>query len=190
MNAPDAVVVGGGPNGLAAAIELARAGRPVTLLERAEAVGGGIRSAERTLPGVIHDVCSAIHPFGRTSPFFAGLDLARHGLRWVEPPYSVGHPLDDGTAVLVERDVDATAARLGPDADAYRRTFEPLVRGWPELQRDILAPFHVPLWPPRTVRLARFGWTAIQSTTRLARRFRDDRARALVAGRGRTRSCR
>ena len=184
MNAPDAVVVGGGPNGLAAAIELARAGHPVTLLERAEAVGGGIRSAERTLPGFIHDVCSAIHPFGRTSPFFAGLDLARHGLRWVEPPYSVGHPLDDGTAVLVERDVEATAARLGPDADAYRRTFEPLVRTWPELQRDILAPFHVPLWPPRTVRLARFGWTAIQSTTRLARRFRDDRARALVAGAG------
>jgi phytoene dehydrogenase-like protein len=184
MNAPDAVVVGSGPNGLAAAIELARAGHPVTLLERAAAVGGGIRSAERTLPGFIHDVCSAIHPFGRTSPFFAELDLARHGLRWVESPYSVGHPLDDGTAVLVERDLEATAARLGPDADAYRRTFEPLVRAWPELQRDILAPFHVPLWPPRAVRLARFGWPAIQSTARLARRFRDDRARALVAGAG------
>jgi phytoene dehydrogenase-like protein len=186
MNAPDAVVVGSGPNGLAAAITIARAGHPVTLLEQRDQVGGGVRSAERTLPGFIHDVCSAVHPFGRISPFFAELDLARHGLRWVDPPFSVGHPLDDGTAVLVERDVAATAAQFGDEADAvaYRRTFEPLVHHWPALQRDILSPFHIPLWPPRAIRLARFGWPAIQSATRLARRFHRERARALVAGAG------
>ena len=182
MNAPEAVVVGSGPNGLAAAITIARAGHPVVLLERLDTIGGGVRSAERTLPGFVHDVCSAIHPFGRISPFFAGLDLARHGLDWVEPPYSLAHPLDDGTAVLVERDVDATASQLGEDADAYRSTFGPLARSWRDLQADILAPFHVPLWPPRAIRLARFGWPAIQSATRLGRRFDGERARALVAG--------
>jgi phytoene dehydrogenase-like protein len=178
----DAVVVGSGPNGLAAAITLAREGHTVTVLEAAATIGGGIRSAELTLPGFVHDVCSAIHPFGRISPFLASLDLARHGLRWVEPRFSVGHPLDDGTAVLVERDVAATAARLGPDARAYERTFGPLARHWLELQRDVLAPFHVPLDPRRAIRLARFGWPAIQPATRLARRFRTEPARALVAG--------
>jgi phytoene dehydrogenase-like protein len=182
MNAPEAVVVGSGPNGLAAAITIARAGHPVVLVERLDTIGGGVRSAERTLPGFVHDVCSAIHPFGRISPFFAGLDLARHGLDWVEPPYSLAHPLDDGTAVLVERDVEATASQLGEDAAAYRSTFGPLARSWLDLQADILAPFHVPLWPPRAIRLARFGWPAIQSATRLGRRFDGERARALVAG--------
>lgn len=178
----DAVIVGGGPNGLAAAITLARRGRSVALLESADRVGGGARSAELTLPGFVHDVCSAIYPFGRTSPFFADGTLERRGLRWVDPPVSLGHPLDDGTAVLVERDVDATAGMLGRDADAYRRLIGPLVGGYDRLLPDILAPFHIPLRPDRTIRLARFGLLALQSSTRLARRFRDERARALLAG--------
>src|ERR687896_561465 len=119
----DAVIVGSGPNGLAAAVTLAREGWSVLVREAEESVGGGARSAELTLPGFVHDVCSAIYPFGRTSPFFAGVAdaLAREGVRWVEPPAAVGHPLDDGTAVLLTRDVAATAAGLGPDDAAYRR---------------------------------------------------------------------
>ncbi len=178
----DAVVVGSGPNGLAAAIALARAGRSVTLLEGAASVGGGMRSAELTLPGFVHDVCSAIHPFGRSSPFFAELDLERHGLRWVAPPIAIGHPLDQGPALLVERDLAATAGRLGRDADAYRRLMEPMIRHWDTLARDILSPFHVPLHPLHAVRLGRFGLSAIQSATSIARRFRTDAARAVFAG--------
>ena len=140
----DAVIVGAGPNGLAAAITLARAGRTVRVFEAASTVGGGARSAELTMPGFVHDVCSAVYPFGRTSPFFRDADLERDGLRWIEPPFAIGHPLDDGSAVLVERDVEATAARLGGDADAYRRTLGPIVRGWDRLMPDLLAPFH---WP-------------------------------------------
>lgn len=184
ISAADVIVVGSGPNGLVAAISLARAGRSVGVLEAAETAGGGVRTAELTLPGYLHDVCSAIHPFGRTSPALAGLDLARHGLRWIEPAAAIGHPLDDGSAVLVRRDVEATAATLGPgpDPDAYRRLLGPLVRDWPALMPDVLAPFHVPLRPDRAVRLARFGLLAIQSASGLARRFRGEGARALLAG--------
>lgn len=184
MSRVDAVVVGAGPNGLAAAIELARAGRSVHVIEGAETVGGGVRSAELTLPGVVHDACSAIYPFGRTSPFFAGVAdaLAGHGLRWIEPPLAIAHPLDDAPTVIVTRDVTATAAGLGPDARAYEALLGPLVRDWDALSPQLLAPFHVPLRPLAAVRLARFGWSAIQSAAAVARRFRGERARALVAG--------
>jgi phytoene dehydrogenase-like protein len=178
----DAAVVGGGPNGLAAGISLARAGRSVTLLEAAETVGGGVRSAELTMPGFVHDVCSAIYPFGRTSPFLAGAGLEARGLRWIEPPIPIGHPLDDGSAVLAHRDVEATADGLGRDGDAYRRLFRPLVSDWHRLSPDVLAPIRIPFSPPRAIRLARFGLDALQSAAMVAHRFHGERARALFAG--------
>lgn len=179
-----AVVVGGGPNGLAAAIEVARAGHTVALFEAAASVGGGSRSAELTLPGFVHDVCSSIHAFGRTSPFFAGVDLEARGLRWIDPPAALGHPLDDGSAVMVRGGVERTAAGFGNahDAEAYRRLFDPLVDHWGTLLPDVLAPFHVPLSPLRALRLARFGLDAIRSATSVTRRFKGERARALLAG--------
>jgi phytoene dehydrogenase-like protein len=141
-----------------------------------------VRSAERTLPGFIHDVCSAVHPFGRASPVFAAMGLERHGLRWIDPPLAIAHPLDDGTAAVIARDVDVTAAGLGHDADAYRRLIGPLVRGWDRVMPDVLAPFRVPLSPARALRLARFGMLAMQPATALADRFRGAHARALIAG--------
>src|SRR5436309_9067412 len=119
--ATDAVVVGSGPNGLAAAITLARAGRSVLVLEAEDTVGGGLRSAELTLPGFIHDVCSAVHPLGRSSPFFRRLSLERYGLRWIEPEIELAHPFDDAQTALVHRDLAETAATLGDDGRAYAR---------------------------------------------------------------------
>ena len=178
----DAVVVGAGPNGLAAAITLAREGRSVHVLERADEAGGGARSAEATLPGFVHDTCSAVHPFGRTSPFFARAGLERHGLRWIDPPAAMAHPLDGGRAVLVTRDVETTARPLGRDWDAYRRLFGPLARHFDALIPDLLAPFHIPLRPGRALGMAWFGFHAVQPASLLARRFRTDPARAVLAG--------
>jgi len=180
----DAVVVGSGPNGLAAAITLARAGLRVTVLEAFDEPGGGSRSAELTLPGFVHDVCSSIHVFGRISPFFADLQpaLAARGLRWIRPPAALGHPLDDGSAVLLRGDVDETARGLGGDGDAYRDLFGWMVEAAPTLLPDLLGPFHVPLSPLRALRMARFGLVGLLPATRVARRFRGDAARALFAG--------
>jgi len=177
---PDAVVVGAGPNGLAAAIVLARAGRSVVVLEAADTVGGGMRTAELTLPGFRHDVCSAIHPGAVGSPFLRSLPLDEHGLEWIHSPAPLAHPFDDGTAVLLERSVAATAAGLGRDGVAYRRLFEPLV----EVADDLAALVLAPLGRPHSLRAAaRFAASALLPATILARRrFAGERARGLVAG--------
>jgi phytoene dehydrogenase-like protein len=165
---------------LAAAIELARAGLSVTLLEGEERIGGGARSAELTRPGFVHDVCSAIYPLGAGSPFFDSLPLDEHGLEWIHPPAPLAHPLDDGTAVVLERSLEETGMNLGEDSGAYQKLMGPLVEGWPKLAGEILAPPHVPRHP---LLLARFARHAVRSAQALAEaRFSGRRARALLAG--------
>jgi phytoene dehydrogenase-like protein len=176
----DAVVVGAGPNGLAAAIALAGAGRSVLVLERADEVGGGARTAELTLPGFRHDVCSAVHPLAVGSPFLRRLELERHGLEFVFSDIEAAHPLDDGSAVALRRSVAETAAGLGVDAGAYESLIGPVAAGWDSLADVLLAPPRVPRHP---LPAARFGLRAIRSAQRLAgRTFAEPRARALLAG--------
>ena len=178
--APDAVVVGSGPNGLAAAITLLRAGLSVTLFEQADSIGGGTRTEELTLPGFLHDVCSAVHPLGVASPFFLSLPLHKYGLEWVHPEVPLAHPLPDGTAALLHRTVDETSAALGLDAAAYRRLMGTLVRDWPLLAPDLLAPLHFPRHP---LLFALFGFKALLPSNLLGRfNFKTPAARALFAG--------
>jgi phytoene dehydrogenase-like protein len=176
----DAVVVGAGPNGLAGAVHLARSGRSVLLVEAADTVGGGTRSAELTLPGYVHDVCSAVHPFAVASPFFRDLALERRGLDFVHPPVPLAHPLADGTAVVLDRSVGETAAGLGSDGAAYRRLVEPFVDRFDDLADAVLGP----LLPPRhPLLMARFGIHGIRSARAVAESaFSGVRARALLAG--------
>jgi phytoene dehydrogenase-like protein len=176
----DAVVVGSGPNGFAAAITIAQAGQSVLLLEAKDTIGGGTRTQELTLPGFRHDVCSAIHPLALTSPFFRSLDLGAHGLEWIHPPVPLAHPLDDGSAVLLERSLEATAEGLRQDADRYRRLIGPAVRDWDELIPELLKPLGIPRNP---FPLLRFGARAMRSAVGLARSwFKRGRAQALFAG--------
>jgi len=176
---PD-VVVGAGPNGLAAAIVLAREGRQVSVLEGAERLGGGCRSEELTLPGFVHDTCSTVHALALISPFLRDLPLAEHGFEPAQPEAPAAHPLDDGSAVILERSVNDTARGLGPDAGAYRSLYGPLVPRADELVGDTLGP---PRPPRHPLLLARFGLSAIRSAYGLARsRFEGERARALLAG--------
>lgn len=176
----DAVVVGSGPNGLAAAIVLAQAGLRVVVREQADAIGGGLRGAALTLPGFTHDVCAAVHPLAVSSPLFRALPLAAHGLEWVHPPAPLAHPFDDAPAAVLDRSLTATAERLGRDGAAWRRLLEPFVAEWPALASDILAPLRLPRHP---LRLARFGAYGLRSAAGLVgRRFADDAARVLIAG--------
>ena len=180
MSDVDAIVVGSGPNGLAAAIALARDGVSVRLLEAADAVGGGMRSDELTLPGFVHDVCSAIHPLAVASPFFRTVPLAEHGVEWIESPAALAHPFDDGTAVLLERSPEATGELLGPDAARYRRLFAPLAREADAILEDVLAPLHVPRHPIAFGRFGAFGGLPATALAHLA--FRGPRARGFFAG--------
>ena len=177
----EAVVVGAGPNGLAAAIVLARAGIAVRVYEAAETPGGGTRSAELTLPGFVHDPCSAIHPTAIASPFFRSLDLAARGVEWVFPPAAVAHPLEDEHVALLDGSWERTADSLGRDSDAWRRLYAPLVNDVQRLVPSLLSP--VIRLPRHPLALARFGLSAMLPVTALARlRFRDAPARALFGG--------
>jgi phytoene dehydrogenase-like protein len=176
----DALVVGSGPNGLGAAIELARAGARVRVVEGAATAGGGCRSAELTLPGFVHDVCAAIHPLAAASPFLRSVPLSEHGVEWVDPPAALAHPFDDGTAVIVVRSVEETAAGLGADASRYRRLMAPLVERADPLVADLLGPFGLPSHPAA---FARFGLRSSLPAGALARGvFRGEKARGLFAG--------
>ena len=175
----DVVIVGSGPNGLSAAVALALEGASVLVLEMKDEIGGGTRTAELTLPGFAHDVCSAVHPMGVLSPFFRTLPLEEHGLRWIRANASVAHPLDDQPAVMLHRPLDQTAAGLDADERAYRRLMQPLLADPLGLMQDVLAPLGIPRHP---IVMTRFGLRGARSAVGLARRFRGVRARALLAG--------
>ncbi len=174
---PTAKIVGAGPNGLAAAIVLAKAGFAVEVREAAAVAGGAARSAELTLPGFVHDLGSAVHPMAIASPFFSQLPLS---VQWIFPHAPLAHPLDDGTAVMLERDLNATAEQLGKDALAYHRLFAPLVESWDGLRHDVLRPIGIPRHP---FAMARFGLLGLRSARAVADSyFTGVRARALFAG--------
>lgn len=175
----DAIVVGSGPNGLAAAITLQRAGLSVLLVEEKETIGGGTRTQELTLPGFRHDVCSAIHPMAIHSPFLSSLPLHDHGLEYLFSPLAAAHPFDDGGAAFVNGSITETAAALGADRAAYQRLLEPVVSYWDEIVDDILGPLRFPRHP---LRLAAFGLQALQPASWTVKRFRQQEARGLWAG--------
>ena len=175
------IVIGAGPNGLAAAIVLAQAGFHVDVFEAEPQPGGAARTLELTIPGFLHDFGSAVHPLAVGSPFFGSLPLASHGLEWIHSPATVAHPFDDGTAVTLERDLSVTEAELGKDGKSWRRLMEPLARKWPALSAEVLRPVHIVSRHPWL--LARFGLSALPSANALSGfLFREERTKALFAG--------
>jgi phytoene dehydrogenase-like protein len=175
----DAIIVGSGPNGLAAAIFLQQNGLSVLILEAKSEIGGGLRSAELTLPGFTHDICSAIHPLAVGSPFFQQLPLADHGLEYIFPEIAAAHPFDNGTAAVLKQSITETAKLLDSDEHAYLKLIQPMVTDWPNIAADVLGPLHYPEHP---FAMARFGLAALTSITRLSKRFKTEEAKALLAG--------
>ena len=176
----DAAIVGSGPNGLAAAITLAQHGCSVLVIEASDTIGGGTRSAQLTLPGFIHDVCSAIHPLGVASPFFQSVPLKDFGLEWINPDIVVAHPMADGTAVAMYRSLERTVEALGADGQAYRRLLKPFVAGADNLFLQVLGPFRLPRHPRL---MMRFGMRGLRSARGLAKAwFRDERTQGMFAG--------
>jgi phytoene dehydrogenase-like protein len=175
----DAIVVGAGPNGLAAAITLQQKGLSVLVLEARDTPGGGLRSAELTLPGFTHDICSAIHPMAVVSPFFSTLPLGAHGLEYVYPDFAAAHPFDGGMAALLGGTVEETARLLGKDEQAYLELMGPLVKDWPSIAPDVLGPLHFPKHP---LKMAKFGLNALSSALFLSGRFHTKEARGLWGG--------
>lgn len=175
----DAVIVGSGPNGLAAAILLQQQGLTVLLLEGKDKIGGGLRTEELTLPGFKHDICSAIHPLAVGAPFFETLPLEQFGLEYIYPDFAAAHPFDNGNAAVLKKSVTETAALLGTDRDAYIKLMAHLVKTWPGLAADVLGPLTFPKHP---LDLAAFGLDALTSSTHLAKRFKTEEAKGLLAG--------
>jgi phytoene dehydrogenase-like protein len=176
----DAIVVGAGPNGLAAAITLSSAFESVLLVEAGKTIGGGCRSAELTLPGYIHDVCSAIHPLAISSPFIKQLDLHQYGLTWIHPELPLAHPFEDGSALFLHRSLEITAENLGRDGRSYKNLLLPFVEQHEKLLSDILKPIH---YPENPLLMISFAMNAVRSARSLVEtRFRNDRTRALFAG--------
>lgn len=176
----DAIVVGSGPNGLAAAITMAQAGYRVVVYEAEDAIGGGTRSSQLTLPGFVHDVCSAVHPMAASSHFFNQLKLGQYGLRWMYPDAALAHPFDDGTAILITRSLGETCSQFGDDASKVRRFLQPFVERWDELSAEVLRPARFPRSPRLTARFARDA--ALPATSVAVRNFNTDKARAVFAG--------
>lgn len=175
----DAVVVGSGPNGLAAAITLQRAGLSVWLAESKPEIGGGMRTAELTLPGFRHDVCSAIQPMALASPFFRSVPLNKFGLEFIQPETAAAHPFDDGTAAILDRSIEVTASSLGDDFKRYKNLMQPIADYWPKIEKDVLGPFPIPSHP---VDMMKFGLKALPSALSGSKRFSTKQARGLWAG--------
>lgn len=175
----DAVVVGSGPNGLAAAITLQQAGLSVLVVEGRKTIGGGLRSSELTLPGFTHDVCSAIHPLAIASPFFSTLPLDQYGLEYIQPSLAAAHPFDNGTAAFLDASLDVTASALGKDENVYRKLIQPLKTTWPTIAKDVLGPLSIPRHP---LAMAQFGLDALLSASTVSKRFSTIEAKGLWAG--------